>query len=668
MPRSDDTTPVAVSLAEIARLAGVGRAAVSNWRRRYETFPAPVGGTDTSPLFSLPDVEAWLRNENKIKNSVGPLERLGPELESLGERDATGRLVAAVGVRLSGTEENGPPGEPFGTREARFLTHVSEVAAAEGAARTFGFLVDRWLRTHVRQITTTPEPLADLMAEIASTVHPGEVRTLLDPACGTGSLLLSGAKTGKDRPGTEIFGQDNDPVLAALAGARLAMAGFAASVTSSDTLLADAHADVRADVVLCSPPSNERDWGHSELATDARWVFGLPPRTESELAWVQHAVASLASEGVAVLLLPPAVAARRAGRRIRAGLLRAGVLHAVIALPPGAAPPHGVGLHLWVLRSGEPTAASRTELLMVDTAHGLDTTSLGKTGINWARLRESVLAALRGERTYESVRAPVISLLDEQVDLTPARHIPFTGSVNGIELRRSWTRFDTHLRELQDTAASLAALAPTEGPDANSPASLTTVAELERAGALTVLVGQGLPEDLIRQGPPPKGAVPVLTVPGLLSPDSAGHWLPGADVARGEVGGTLTVTAGQDVILVGVTRAFNVMVDSAAPSVLGPSLYALRTDPAVLDPWFLAGCLRAPGNARQAGTHATTSSRVDVRRLHVPRIPLKEQQAYGEIYRKVASFERDLRDIGSTGAELARSLGELMSTGRLRGK
>ncbi|MFY3807628.1 helix-turn-helix transcriptional regulator, partial [Escherichia coli] len=91
---------VFVTLAEIARLAGVGRAAVSNWRRRYENFPAPVGGSDTSPQFSLLDVEQWLRAENKIKATVEPLDRLWPEFEALGDRETMGYLVAAVGLRL----------------------------------------------------------------------------------------------------------------------------------------------------------------------------------------------------------------------------------------------------------------------------------------------------------------------------------------------------------------------------------------------------------------------------------------------------------------------------------------------------------------------------------------------------------------------------------------
>src|SRR3954469_1505679 len=55
-----------VTAAGIARLAGVGRAAVSNWRRRHADFPRPVGGTETSPSFALAEVESWLRKQGKL--------------------------------------------------------------------------------------------------------------------------------------------------------------------------------------------------------------------------------------------------------------------------------------------------------------------------------------------------------------------------------------------------------------------------------------------------------------------------------------------------------------------------------------------------------------------------------------------------------------------------
>ncbi|MYV70900.1 N-6 DNA methylase, partial [Streptomyces sp. SID2131] len=87
-------------------------------------------------------------------------------------------------------------------------------------------------------------------------------------------------------------------------------------VRSGDSLRADAFPTLAADAVLCHPPFNERNWGHDELAYDPRWEYGFPARTESELAWVQHALARLRPGGTAVLLMPPAAASRRSGRRI----------------------------------------------------------------------------------------------------------------------------------------------------------------------------------------------------------------------------------------------------------------------------------------------------------------------------------------------------------------
>ncbi|MEU4358758.1 hypothetical protein [Streptomyces virginiae] len=55
-----------VLLAEVGRIAGVGRAAAANWRRRHDDFPAPVGGTETSPEFDRAAVVAWLLVHGKI--------------------------------------------------------------------------------------------------------------------------------------------------------------------------------------------------------------------------------------------------------------------------------------------------------------------------------------------------------------------------------------------------------------------------------------------------------------------------------------------------------------------------------------------------------------------------------------------------------------------------
>ncbi|MFE1877684.1 hypothetical protein ACFW9N_43770 [Streptomyces sp. NPDC059496] len=56
-----------VLLAEVARIARVGRAAVVNWRRRHADFPQPVGGTDVHPEFARSAVAAWLLDHDKIE-------------------------------------------------------------------------------------------------------------------------------------------------------------------------------------------------------------------------------------------------------------------------------------------------------------------------------------------------------------------------------------------------------------------------------------------------------------------------------------------------------------------------------------------------------------------------------------------------------------------------
>ncbi|WP_333745290.1 HsdM family class I SAM-dependent methyltransferase, partial [Streptomyces ardesiacus] len=315
------------------------------------------------------------------------------------------------------------------------LRGAAELAAGPGARKTFAFLLGRHLDANPRQYTLTPDPLAELMAELA-----GPARTVLDPACGTGTLLRAAAAA--TRPGQELYGQDDDPALATLTALRLALSTDATvRVAAGDSLRADALPGLRADAALCHPPFNERNWGHDELAYDPRWEYGFPARTESELAWVQHALARVRDGGTAVVLMPPAAASRRSGRRVRADLLRRGALRAVIALPAGAAPPYSLPLHLWVLRRPEkaPGAAppyslplhlwvlrrpekapAQPEVLLADAGQFAGE---GRGGPDWRSVREAVLDAWGAfdrtgrldERPGLARTLPVIELLDDDV-------------------------------------------------------------------------------------------------------------------------------------------------------------------------------------------------------------------------------------------------------------
>lgn len=127
---------VPVSLAEIARLAGVGRAAVSNWRRRHPSFPARIAGTDVNPQFSLTDIETWLRDNKKLKKSA-EREWLWPRFEALGGRDETGAAVAEVGRRLAGRRTAGE--SAFPEEVAALIERAVDLGWREGRSEIFAF-------------------------------------------------------------------------------------------------------------------------------------------------------------------------------------------------------------------------------------------------------------------------------------------------------------------------------------------------------------------------------------------------------------------------------------------------------------------------------------------------------------------------------------------------
>ncbi|MFJ3672322.1 N-6 DNA methylase [Streptomyces sp. NPDC090106] len=687
-----------VTAAGIARLAGVGRAAVSNWRRRHADFPKPVGGTETSPSFALAEVEAWLREQGKLaevplrervwqqlaghpEGPVAALTHAGCLLLLIHDRPTVWLDVSAgsdarlaetlpgalkdvltarfgpertepAGARDGGVHSGADPSAPTPAHSAvptptgahlapsvPLLRGAAELAAETGARQTFEFLLGRHLDANPRQYTLTPAELARLMATLA-----GPARTVLDPACGTGALLRAVTA----RADQELYAQDSAPDLAALTALRLALhARSGVHGAGGDSLRADAFPRLRADAVLCHPPFNERNWGHDELAYDPRWEYGFPARTESELAWVQHALARLKDGGTAVLLMPPAAASRRSGRRIRADLLRRGALRAVVALPVGAAPPYNIPLHLWVLRRPEK-APAQPELLLVDTGQFA---TEGRGGPDWRAVKEAVVDAWSAfdrtgtltERPGLARALPVIDLLDDDVDLAPARHLPPPAVADGAQAL-------TEMRErLGETLRLTADLTPAPADLAHAARwPLTTIGELARGGALLMRTGGN--------GGPAR--VPVLTDHDVLAGTAPSGTLPESDEEA------VLVEPGDVVVpVLGGGSVARVIDDATGGAALGRNLVLLRPERAALDPWFLAGFLRGTANNRQASSYASTATRLDVRRLQLPRLPLDEQRRYGARFRALDEFEQALRRAGRLGQQLVRGMYDGLTDG-----
>ncbi|RFS82882.1 SAM-dependent methyltransferase [Actinomadura spongiicola] len=580
-----------VTAGDIARLAGVGRATVSNWRRRHADFPAPVGGTATSPLFSLADVEDWLRRNGK-PFEVSLADRVWQRLRASGDDFQLADLVGWAGVRLlelrgdtavpSGRRRARPPVEPA---DAELPALLAELAAERGHADAFDLLVRRYVQAHSRRLDVTREDVARLMARLVC--RDGD--TVLDPACGLGTLLRAAPDP------RSALGQDGSAPAALIAEVRLLLAGTPAEIAAGDSLRRDAFPGAHADAVLCNPPFGDRAWGHGELAGDPRWEYGLPPRGEPELAWAQHCLAHLRPGGRAAVLMPSAVASRRPGRRIRGNLLRAGALRAVITLAAG-------GPDLWLLRRPEPGRPPPATVLLLDAEGDLEL-----AGRAWERRAD-------GEFTV-----PVIDLLDDEVDVAPARHRP----------RQSEEAFGRRFTETLDRLTAAVPAPPDLEPLAERrPPPVTTLAELSRAGVVAISHG---PARL-----PAGGDVPVLTVDDV----SAGTGPSGTTAAAP---GLIMLEPG-DVV---ATAAGSARVVTSAGAALGPHLTHYRPDPERLDPRFLAGFLTFAHTRTGAG-----SSRMDLRRARIPRLSLERQRDYGRAFEELARLTATLRDMSSLGETL----------------
>ncbi|MGQ4517109.1 N-6 DNA methylase [Streptomyces sp. DW26H14] len=691
-----------VTAADISRLAGVTRATVSNWRRRHPDFPTPSGGTDASPTYDLDAVRAWLSARGQLPEDTPadrlrtalrahpgdgePALRLLPvvlaaarldrrEREALAELrdDALLRWVRSAAddeaPNVPGTEEAlGTENAAYGPEAAEPLRTLLRVVVKDGAESATNVLAERLLEdTGGTRTYLTPRPLAALMARLLTDSARPFPATVLDPACGTGSLLAAAASAGA----TELRGQDVLAAQAAQAAVRLRLSAPEAGVTvrAGDSLRSDAFKGVSADAVLCNPPYGVRDWGHKDLAYDQRWAYGVPPKGEPELAWVQHCLAHLAPGGHAVLLMPPAVAERTAGRRIRAQLVRDGALRAVVSLPQGAATPLHIGLHLWVLEQPDPGAEPPGTVLLVDAA------TSENQDLDWAAIDDTVLSAWQSyladqdgftgtPGTADAVT--ITDLLNEAVDLTPARHVR-SASGRGLRptllARQVWELYG----QLHDAVRDLTGLSTERSwpPADDRPRDwrTATVADLLRGGALSLL-RTAPPGRRTRSGEPLPGSEPELGERATLTATDVIQNRPASGTeADLPTGAPLPLIQRGDVLLTETLRGgrgaiARVVESSETGCFLGSHLLLFRPDHRRLDPWFLAGFLSAEQNVNAAAT-GTSIVRVDPRRLRVPLLPLAEQQRYGVAFRRL----HELRTAARRADQAAKDVTRLLSTG-----
>ncbi len=185
----------------------------------------------------------------------------------------------------------------------------------------------------------TPQQVSKILAKIVTTGKT-KLKSVYDPTCGSGSLLLRVAREVEDVG--EFYGQELNRTTYNLARMNMILHDIhfrEFSIEQEDTLENPQHLEKRFEAVVANPPFSAH-WKSDKNPlnnTDERFSqYGrLAPRTKADYAFITHMIYQLADNGIMATVVPHGVLYRsNAEHVIRKYLIdELNYLDAVIGLP-----------------------------------------------------------------------------------------------------------------------------------------------------------------------------------------------------------------------------------------------------------------------------------------------------------------------------------------------
>lgn len=184
----------------------------------------------------------------------------------------------------------------------------------------------------------TPQEVSKILAKIVTT-GKNRLKSVYDPTCGSGSLLLRVAREVKDV--NNFYGQEMNRTTYNLARMNMILHGVhyrQFDIKQEDTLEHPQHLnDMPFEAIVANPPFSAKWSANPLFLNDDRFSqYGkLAPSSKADFAFVQHMIYHLAENGTMAIVLPHGVLFRGAAElHIRKYLIeQKNYLDAVIGLP-----------------------------------------------------------------------------------------------------------------------------------------------------------------------------------------------------------------------------------------------------------------------------------------------------------------------------------------------
>lgn len=244
-----------------------------------------------------------------------------------------------------------------------------------------GYIFEELIRTTNEQINEqagehfTPRDVIRLMSAILFTPDADElkqigiVRSIYDPACGTGGMLNIGKRYileeicshSERKPSIATFGQElNEQSYAIAKSAALVTGEDENNIRLGNSFTEDHFSLDCFDYIMANPPYGV-SWGKDKnlilsesLNSEGRFYAGVPRTSDGQLLFIQHMLSKMKAEGsrVGVITTGSPLLSGNAGSgesNIRKWIIENDWLECIIALPKDIFYNTGIATYLWIL-------------------------------------------------------------------------------------------------------------------------------------------------------------------------------------------------------------------------------------------------------------------------------------------------------------------------------
>ena len=269
----------------------------------------------------------------------------------------------------------------------------------------------------------TPREVIKLMVNVLfisdrqALTQSGIIKTLYDPACGTGGMLSVAdhyLTNLNPQAKLEVFGQEINPESYAICKSDMLIKGQNPSnIKFGNTFTVDGLREERFDYMLSNPPFGV-DWKkaekiikkeHEDLGYRGRFGAGLPRINDGALLFLQHMISKVKSvedggSRIGIVFNGSPLFTGQAGggeTNIRQWIIENDWLEAIIALPDQLFYNTGISTYIWVL-SNNKSPERRGKIQLINATGTKDEESIAQGRRDFNRFWEKMSRSLGNKR------------------------------------------------------------------------------------------------------------------------------------------------------------------------------------------------------------------------------------------------------------------------------